>query len=75
MRYPWSTTSSSESLSSEKHSCKANTDNGSISSKEKKKTDVRTEILDANTPEPEFDRTSRTLKVSYCALMMSTVLY
>ncbi|KAF5331175.1 hypothetical protein D9619_005352 [Psilocybe cf. subviscida] len=62
MKYPWSTTSSSESLSRDTKPHKSSIVNDSISSKEEKNTDVRTEILDAPTPEPEFDRTSRTLK-------------
>jgi hypothetical protein len=42
---------------------KTSTDKISVPSKEKT-TDVQTEILEAASPEPEFDRTSRTLKVS-----------
>ena len=73
MKYPWSTTSSSESLSPEMMPHTTSIDKDSIPSKEEKNTHVRTEILDAATPEPEFDRTSRTLKVCCCALMMLTL--
>ncbi|KAF5331174.1 hypothetical protein D9619_005353 [Psilocybe cf. subviscida] len=66
MKYPWSTTSSSESLSPDKMPrmpSKTSTDESSIpSTLEKKSTDVRTEILDAPTPEPQFEGTHRTLK-------------